>query len=101
MSHLHLRLKVGDGTQTANDERRVAMPAEVNGQAVKRFDVYAGRDVRRANFNDRLANDLDTLFRLKDVRGLVGIDQNAEHDPIEYGGGALNHIEMAVRDRVE
>ena len=100
MGELHLGLEVADCPQAANDELGAAGTAEVDGQPVEGGDFDPIGTGTRAARRKRLTDDVDPhLDRQEGLFARVGED--ADDDSLEHAGGAPDHVEVAVRDRVE
>ena len=98
VGELHLGLEVADRAQAADDRAGAAGAAEVDGQAVERLDLDPVR--RCAGLGERLADDADARLDVEQRR-LARVGQDADDDAVEHGRGALDDVEVAVRDRVE
>jgi hypothetical protein len=95
---LHLDLEVADRAQAADDGGRIARSGELDRQAIERVDVDPL--VRYVVRLEGGADDLDALLDRQQGR-LLRIGQYGDDDRIEHRGGALDDVEVAVRDRVE
>src|SRR4051794_60691 len=92
--HLELPLEIGYDAQALHDHLRVPAAREVDDELLEDVDL----DV--ADRRQLVAQELDALLDREHRLLVVGIADDADDDPVEDPRGALDHVDVPVRDGV-
>ena len=92
--HVEFEFKIRKRPQAADDRLGLLLARKLHEQTIKTHHIHIGQLVQIGS------DQLDPLFRAEE--GVFrGADRHSHGDAVKQPGGALEHVEVAIRDRIK